>query len=246
MRLTDFAPGDFAPGSFAPGSFAPGGFAHSGFAHSGFAHSGRRRRACVFGLAAMAAVSALFLSLTLVAFDSKPGPEAAPPRTLPRDTAITVTAHRAHLLMFVHPQCGCTNASIAQLRRIEALWRPENPDITPDITFVVFRPKNSGMQWNALDDSRRFPASRVLWDEDGVEAKRFRVRTSGTILLYSSGGRLLFSGGITASRGHEGDNYGLTALSERVNAKSPSTAVPFTSRVFGCALTAAPGISGNF
>jgi hypothetical protein len=75
-------------------------------------------------------------------------------------------------------------------------------------------------------------------DDGGVEARRFGVKTSGTVLLYSALGRLLFHGGITGSRGHEGDNYGITRLAAALRGGAGDTAVPVVSRVFGCALGA--------
>ncbi len=36
--------------------------------------------------------------------------------------------------------------------------------------------------------------------------------TSGQVLLYDPSGRLAFSGGITAARGHVGDNAGSDAI----------------------------------
>jgi hypothetical protein len=42
------------------------------------------------------------------------------------------------------------------------------------------------------------------------------VSTSGHVLLYDAGGRLTFSGGITASRGQRGDRYGRNAVLARI------------------------------
>jgi hypothetical protein len=71
----------------------------------------------------------------------------------------------------------------------------------------------------------------------GQEAKLFGAKTSGDVLLFGANGKLIFAGGITASRGHEGDNPGadamLKALGEsRRNKVSTTTATP----VFGCSL----------
>ena len=43
-------------------------------------------------------------------------------------------------------------------------------------------------------------------DVDAIEAKRFGVTTSGHCLLFDRSGRRLFSGGVTISRGHEGQS----------------------------------------
>jgi len=57
-------------------------------------------------------------------------------------------------------------------------------------------------------------------------------------MLTDAAGKLLFSGGITASRGHVGDNAGLDALILLIrNTPAPSTARPvITTPVFGCAI----------
>ena len=69
-------------------------------------------------------------------------------------------------------------------------------------------------------------------DADGVEAARFGAKTSGQALLYAADGRLLFHGGLTPSRGHEGDNEGL----RRVTAILDGKAARDESPVFGCSL----------
>ena len=70
-------------------------------------------------------------------------------------------------------------------------------------------------------------------DEGGVEASRFGAATSGQAILYDGDGRLVFSGGITAARGHFGDNAGSQALARLLIDGMPSR--PHTP-VFGCAL----------
>jgi hypothetical protein len=83
--------------------------------------------------------------------------------------------------------------------------------------------------WNSATD---IPGVNVSTD-DGAEALRFRSETSGQVALYSAGGRLLFSGGITGSRGHFGDNDGRTAIESLLaGGKAARTETP----VFGCPL----------
>jgi hypothetical protein len=67
-----------------------------------------------------------------------------------------------------------------------------------------------------------------------VEAGRFGAETSGHTLLYGADGRLLFSGGITASRGHAGENAGESAIIALVNHQTPLRS---QTLVFGCSLT---------
>ena len=77
----------------------------------------------------------------------------------------------------------------------------------------------------------------VRVDPEGVEARRFGSQTSGQIMLYDADGQLLFSGGITAARGHSGDNAGRNAiLSLLTSGSSEQRGTP----VFGCPLFSEP------
>ena len=57
--------------------------------------------------------------------------------------------------------------------------------------------------------------------------------TSGSCFLYDAHGKLLFSGGITSARGHEGDNAGRDAIVKLVHGRP---APQQQTDVFGCAL----------
>ena len=76
----------------------------------------------------------------------------------------------------------------------------------------------------------------TVGDPRAAEAGRFGVATSGHALLFDRDGRLLFSGGITPSRGHEGDNFGASAILARLDGRP----APAESPVFGCPIDA-PG-----
>src|SRR5436190_6315 len=78
------------------------------------------------------------------------------------------------------------------------------------------------------------PGVTVRADVDGEAARRFGAATSGQALLYTADGRLLFSGGITESRGHEGDNAGRSAIAALVLGAEPTKLA--TSPVYGCPL----------
>jgi hypothetical protein len=70
-------------------------------------------------------------------------------------------------------------------------------------------------------------------DPEGAAALRFGASTSGQTLLYNDSGRLVFNGGITAARGHEGPNDGQDAVIALLQNRPPlHTATP----VFGCSL----------
>jgi hypothetical protein len=170
----------------------------------------------------------------LAAFDSAPGARAAAPRTWPASTALARPSARPSLLFFAHPFCPCTSASITELEGIAALHGAN----AATITFVVYRP-DSGSPWSfrSFSNSARYlPPHRFVWDNGATEARRFGVRTSGSVLVYSPEGSLLFEGGITGLRGHEGDNRALDKLIAILTRPPNALAAPSTAPVFGCAL----------
>jgi hypothetical protein len=77
------------------------------------------------------------------------------------------------------------------------------------------------------------PHVTVVRDDHGLEASRFGAATSGQTLLYSANGLLLFSGGITGSRGHAGDNAGRAAILALLHREALARSSSF---VFGCPL----------
>jgi hypothetical protein len=169
----------------------------------------------------------------LMAYDNTPGTAAeAPARwpalsTLPRDDAGPT------LVMLAHPRCDCTRASLGELAELLARL-PQRPR-----TLVVFiRPGGVEAAWEMTATFARaetIPGVTVIRDEQGAEARRFRVSTSGQTLLYDRNGQLLYSGGITAARGKAGDNVGRSTLHELL---AGVPAARLATNVFGCSLFA--------
>jgi hypothetical protein len=157
---------------------------------------------------------------------------ASIPMTLfPPSSAVRLVSDKLTLVLFVHPHCPCTRASLHELDRI--LAETQNK---VSVTVVFTIPDGVGADWEQGDlwnSAKRIPGLRVMRDQGGGEAHRFDVEGSGHVLLYAPSGKLLFSGGITASRGHEGDNVGRSAIVSFVlNGHAP---VSHTA-VFGCSL----------
>jgi hypothetical protein len=104
--------------------------------------------------------------------------------------------------------------------------------------FVLFlKPAGFSDDWEKTDlwqSAASIPGVNVVADEDGVEAGCFHAVTSGQTVLYDAEGRLLFSGGITGSRGHSGDNAGRSAIVSLLNTGEAEAAETF---VFGCPLS---------
>jgi len=160
------------------------------------------------------------------------GTPASPPSQWPTDTLVPRTKGQATLVLLAHPQCPCTRATLGELAILMAHCQGK-----VSVYVLFYKPSDFPDKWEQTDlwhSAADIPGVTVLPDIDGVEAKRFGSVTSGQALLYSPEGNLLFSGGITASRGHSGDNAGRDAITALLlNGKSDAK----TSQVFGCSLT---------
>ena len=73
----------------------------------------------------------------------------------------------------------------------------------------------------------------MIRDDAGTEAARFRAAASGFVVLYDGDGRLRFAGGLTSSRGHEGDSFGRRRILAVLSGQTPDRD---DAPVFGCAL----------
>jgi hypothetical protein len=182
-----------------------------------------------FGLAWILTVAIGFALLW--SYKLRPGEAAAAPRAWPPDSRIARATGRATLVLFAHPRCACTRASLAELARLMSRFEDR---LAADVVFL--RPPDVGSDWDDTDLWRQasaIPGVTALRDDDGVEAGRFRASTSGATVLYDAAGRLLFSGGITPARGHEGDSLGVRRISAVLRTGRADGA---DAPVFGCAL----------
>ncbi|HLG17970.1 MAG TPA: RedB protein [Blastocatellia bacterium] len=164
-------------------------------------------------------------------YENTPGIAGVPPSQWPADSEVQLAADRATLVMLAHPHCPCSRASIDEL---SLLMTRGQGRVTAYVLFV--RPAGLPDGWEKSDlwhSAAAIPGVNVLSDAGGVEARRFQATTSGDVVLYDSQGRLLFSGGITGSRGHSGDNVGRSSI---VALLTQGTAERTQTFVFGCPL----------
>jgi hypothetical protein len=108
------------------------------------------------------------------------------------------------------------------------------------VLFV--KPAGAGTDWDDTELRRSaaaIPGVTVLTDENGTEAARFGAETSGHTLVFDRNGTLLFSGGITASRGHAGENAGESAV---LAALTQQRIMRDRTPVYGCSLTNRPSM----
>ena len=179
------------------------------------------------------AVTAGFAALARHEFT--PGDCVAVRGTWPAEVAIARDSGRPTLLVFAHPRCPCTRATIGELERLAARIR-ERVEIV-----ALFLDPETEADWCDTDAWRRavaIPGVRAERDRNGAIGRAFGVRTSGHALLYDRDGRLAFEGGITSSRGHEGDNDGSRAIRDWVTAADERDVATRSTPVFGCGLGA--------
>lgn len=186
-----------------------------------------------FGVFWIAASGSGLVMLAMHANSPRPS-QGAPPQW-PSDARIELSERGATLLLFAHPRCPCTRASLGELEKIVARFQGA---VTPRVVF--FKPLGSQAGWDQTDlrkTAAAIPGVDIVSDPGGVEASRFNAETSGETFLYSDRGELLFQGGITAARGHAGDNDGRSAIESSLEDAAPACR---QTPVFGCSIAASP------
>jgi hypothetical protein len=170
-------------------------------------------------------------SRTMLNYEDGPAESGQPPAEWPKDITLSRTSGMPTVILFLHPKCPCSEATIGEL---SILMTRLHGKVTTSVFFV--RPANLPDSWEQTQlwrEAQAIPGVAVFTDVGGVEAKRFGAQASGQTMLYDSSGQLRFSGGITASRGHSGDNSGRSAI---VSLVSAGTAESDRTSVFGCSL----------
>jgi hypothetical protein len=164
-------------------------------------------------------------------YENAPAPRMAAPATWPSESEISRTPGAATLVMFAHPKCPCTRASVGELAEMLA----KEPGSVR--TYILFyKPDGSSDEWAHTDlwrSAAAIPGVKVACDEDGAEAARFGASTSGSVVLYDAAGHLEYNGGITGERGHWGDNEGQSAIAAILAGQTPRVS---TMPVLGCSI----------
>jgi len=168
----------------------------------------------------------------LTIYANTPTKSLAAPVRWPVETQIELSENRATLVMFAHPQCPCTRASLGELERIVSRFEDR---LTAWVVFFTF--DETDARWHQTDlrsTAEAIAGVRIMDDPGGQEAQRFNATVSGQTVLYNLRGELLFSGGITMARGHEGDNSGRSAIEALLSGAEPSQC---HTAVFGCPIS---------
>ncbi len=162
------------------------------------------------------------------------GTVADAPQSWPGDSSICRHDDRPTLVMFAHPRCPCTRASLSELA--ELLSGTGTP---VDVKVLFCVPARGDEAWTGggnWNDASAIDRARILRDEGGVEAHRFGARTSGQVMMFNSAGILIFNGGITGGRGHVGENLGRNSVAALLRGQAVSV---HQTPVYGCELVGA-------
>jgi hypothetical protein len=189
------------------------------------------RRAWLVGAVVAWAAAVVCGMWLLLRYKNTPGDPADTRAVWPEGTSLARNAHVPTLVMFAHPKCTCTRASLAELTTLVTEMRGK-----VDGRVVFMRPSELEPGWERTDTwatASAIPGVAVSVDVDGSEAKRFGARTSGQIVMYAPDGELLYAGGITGSRGHVGDNVGRRRIEAILSAAEVDQ---HSAPVFGCQL----------
>jgi hypothetical protein len=192
----------------------------------------RRRLVLALGTALWLAVTVLGLAM-LTGHANSPGASGSVSRW-PQGSDLELAEGVPTLVLFAHPRCPCTRATLGELEKIMARFRGR-----ATVWVAFFSPTSEvDEDWERTDlwrTAAAVPGVRVFEDVDGREARRFHAATSGQTFLYDERGELLFAGGITSARGHAGDNAGREAIERYLaGARKAAGQTP----VFGCPLAA--------
>ena len=163
-------------------------------------------------------------------FETTPGRAAAAHDQWPDASRISRPAGAWTLVTLIHPHCSCSRATIEEL---QAIMEKAPPSLHSFV--LVYRPSDFPAGWEKTDvveAAYHLPRSHVVIDVDAREARLFGGFTSGQTFLYDGNGRLRFSGGVTALRGHAGFNRAVASVVRIAKSGSERASHP----VFGCAI----------
>lgn len=162
-----------------------------------------------------------------------PGVGGTARETWPVGTTLARNENGPTLVIALHPECPCSRATLEELDKVVARsgGRLRTQVWCVQYAEIADKAEESGLWARA----KRIPGIELRVDPEGREVRRFDMRVSGETRLYGPSGELLFQGGITAARGHVGDNPGQAAILNLIADQARENSVR-TTPVFGCSL----------
>lgn len=162
--------------------------------------------------------------VTLHRFEITPAEKRA--ATKPKDVSRANT-----LLLFAHPKCPCTSATLKNLELIHQA----HPETQTEIMLVIPAGAPADFEdgptssWQASHSW-----ARLSLDPKGALATAAGATTSGHVIYYDANGDTQFSGGITRARAVAGEATALRSLLASIGGSKTSNLSQHD--VFGCPL----------
>ncbi|MEO5969296.1 MAG: hypothetical protein ABIQ95_05165 [Bdellovibrionia bacterium] len=169
-------------------------------------------------------------------YKSTPGKAGTEFKVLPPQSEIDLSDKPYTLVMFGHPKCPCSRASLVELEKLMSVYSKNF-----GIKIIFYHPKTATPDWFETDivaKAKSLPDVKVTFDPDGRLANIIGARTSGMTYVFDKQRRQIFMGGITGSRGHEGENDGTRSIASIAETGKP---ILTTTKVFGCSLFKSDG-----
>lgn len=188
-----------------------------------------RQRSMILGI--LWAIAAALGLAAMLDFELTPAERSQGVPSWPTQSSMSLDQSLPTAVMFLHPHCPCSQASLAELKVLASACQGM---VTLHVLLVKPPGVEAGWEQTSLaKDAMNIPGIKIRCDVDGREAALFGATTSGEMMLFAPDGRRTFDGGITVSRGHQGDNAGLAALENII--RSGTDHVDATP-VYGCSL----------
>ena len=175
--------------------------------------------------------------LAMVLYGATPTymPAAARGAVLPTTGALR---QEQQLHVFLHPQCVCSMATLAEVRKIRERSSADSFKVVLHFLLPEQASENFA-QGSLLAEAKKLGQAVVLVEKTSPLAKRHNVLVSGQALFFDGAGNLRFNGGLTPERGCEGDSAGVDAVFALVRRRQPEIAA---APVYGCRINNCPRV----
>ena len=167
----------------------------------------------------------------LWSYSASSGRSCEPSASWPDASPVEPLAGKKNLVLLLHPRCPCSFSTVNELARIRA-----RSGESLAVHALFFLPEGESKRWaetRLWESVATIPGVNARIDRGGREAIRFGGFTSGAAILYDENNRLVYHGGLTGARSHEGDNPGSLAVLAELGFGNHHAA---TAPVFGCDL----------
>lgn len=142
--------------------------------------------------------SIIWSTKAMLIFQFTPGKMGKVFNDFPQKSKLVLDQTLPTLILFLHPKCTCSKASVEEIKIIKSSIKKEFKLIAVVQTASL---KLTDELEKLKEELSTLPHSTIVNDSYSFETNLFSVKTSGQIYIYSSFGELIYTGGSTSSRG---------------------------------------------